>query len=68
MDAQGFRTSVIDARFMKPLDEELILRLARSMSLLTLEEARLAAGGQICICRGKRALEGGLKCRSGVAR
>jgi len=41
----GVRASVINARFVKPLDTELILGLARSHSLIvTVEEAYLAGG------------------------
>ena len=29
LEAEGYRTSVVDARFMKPLDSDLILRMAR---------------------------------------
>ena len=39
LDSEGHSTTVADARFMKPLDEELILRLAREHEiLLTVEE------------------------------
>ena len=42
--ARGLSTTVADARFMKPLDEELILRLAREHEVLvTIEEG--SAGG-----------------------
>ncbi len=41
----GIRTSVVNARFAKPLDAELILALAQSNRLLvTVEEAYLAGG------------------------
>ncbi len=44
LDARGLSTTVADARFMKPLDEELILDLARRHELLiTVEEG--AVGG-----------------------
>ncbi|MBE8191823.1 MAG: 1-deoxy-D-xylulose-5-phosphate synthase [Alphaproteobacteria bacterium] len=46
LDAEGFSTSVVDARFMKPLDTDLILRLAKEHSLLiTLEEASIGGFG-----------------------
>jgi 1-deoxy-D-xylulose-5-phosphate synthase len=67
LDAQGFRTSVVDARFMKPLDEELILRLAREHEiLLTLEEGAIGGFGShvMHMLAENRQLEGGLKCRS----
>ncbi|WP_297735564.1 1-deoxy-D-xylulose-5-phosphate synthase [uncultured Maricaulis sp.] len=42
--AQGFSTTVADARFAKPLDEDLVLRLAREHEvLITVEEG--ARGG-----------------------
>ena len=67
LDAQGFRTSVVDARFMKPLDEALILRLAREHEiLLTLEESAIGGfGSHVMHMLAKNAmLEGGLKCRA----
>ena len=67
LDAQGFRTSVVDARFMKPLDEALILRLAREHEiLLTLEEGAIGGfGSHVMHMLAKNAmLEGGLKCRA----
>ena len=43
--AEGLRLAVADARFAKPLDEELILRFARSgRTIITAEEAVLAGG------------------------
>ncbi|HAT08373.1 MAG TPA: 1-deoxy-D-xylulose-5-phosphate synthase [Rhodobiaceae bacterium] len=67
LDAQGFRTSVVDARFMKPLDESLILRLAREHEiLLTLEEGAIGGFGShvMHMLADNGQLEGGLKCRS----
>ena len=67
LDAQGFRTSVVDARFMKPLDEELILQLAREHEiLLTLEEGAIGGFGShvMHMLADNGQLEGGLKCRS----
>ena len=67
LDAQGFRTCVVDARFMKPLDEELILRLAREHQiLLTLEEGAIGGFGShvMYLLAENGQLEGGLKCRS----
>lgn len=67
LDAQGFRTSVVDARFMKPLDEALILRLAREHEiLLTLEEGAIGGFGShvMHMLAENGQLEGGLKCRS----
>ena len=60
-------TTVADARFMKPLDEELILRLAREHELLiTVEEGAVGGFGshvlQLLADRGAldRGLEGAL--------
>ena len=67
LDAQGFRTSVVDARFMKPLDEALILRLAREHEiLLTLEEGAIGGFGShvMHMLAENGQLDGGLKCRS----
>ena len=67
LDAQGFRTSVVDARFMKPLDEALILRLAREHEiLLTLEEGAIGGfGSHVMHMLAENAmLENGLKCRA----
>ena len=67
LDAQGFRTSVVDARFMKPLDEELILQLAREHEiLLTLEEGAIGGFGShvMYMLAENGQLEGGLKSRS----
>jgi 1-deoxy-D-xylulose-5-phosphate synthase len=67
LDAQGFRTSVVDARFMKPLDEELILRLAREHEiLLTLEEGAIGGFGShvMHMLAENGQLDSGLKCRS----
>jgi 1-deoxy-D-xylulose-5-phosphate synthase len=44
--AHGLSTTVADARFAKPLDSDLILRLARSHELLiTIEEAAIGGFG-----------------------
>jgi 1-deoxy-D-xylulose-5-phosphate synthase len=46
LGAQGLSTTVADARFAKPLDSDLILRLARSHELLiTIEEAAIGGFG-----------------------
>jgi 1-deoxy-D-xylulose-5-phosphate synthase len=45
LEAQGERPTVVDARFVKPLDEELLLRLAASHTrFVTVEENALAGG------------------------
>ena len=46
LSAQGFSTTVADARFAKPLDQELILRLARSHDvMITVEEGAIGGFG-----------------------
>ncbi|MGE5547872.1 MAG: 1-deoxy-D-xylulose-5-phosphate synthase [Solirubrobacterales bacterium] len=46
LEAQGVSTTVADARFMKPLDEEMILRLAREHEILvTVEEGSVGGFG-----------------------
>ncbi len=67
LDARGLSTTVADARFMKPLDEDLVLRLAREHELLiTIEEGTVGGFGshvmQLLADRG--ALDRGLKVRS----
>ncbi len=43
--AEGIRAAVVNARWAKPLDEELILRLARSTRCLVTIEDHMVAGG-----------------------
>ena len=67
LGAQGYSTTVADARFAKPLDEELILRLAREHEVLvTIEEGARGGFGafvlQLLAERG--ALDTGLKIRT----
>ena len=67
LDAQGFRTSVVDARFMKPLDEDLICTLAREHEILiTLEEGAIGGFGShvMNLLANQGLLDGQLKCRS----
>ena len=46
LEARGLSTTVADARFAKPLDEELILRLAREHEvLITVEEGSVGGFG-----------------------
>lgn len=66
LDAAGLSTTVADARFAKPLDEDLILRLAREHEVLVLVEDGSAGGFaahalQLLATRG--ALDAGLKVR-----
>ena len=69
LDARGLSTTVADARFAKPLDEDLIMRLAGEHELLiTIEEGTVGGFGshvmQLLAERG--ALDRGLKVRSMV--
>ena len=64
--ARGLAPTVVDARFMKPLDEELILRLAREHEVLvTVEEGSVGgfAGHVLQFLAAKGALDRGLKVR-----
>ncbi len=45
LDAQGIRAVVIDPRFVKPLDEELIAAVARDVGRLVIAEEAMLAGG-----------------------
>ncbi len=45
LDGQGIRCRVVDARFLKPLDEELILETARRCGRVVTVEENVAAGG-----------------------
>jgi 1-deoxy-D-xylulose-5-phosphate synthase len=65
--ARGLSATVVDARFAKPLDEDLILRLAREHeALITVEEGSMGGFGafvlQLLAARG--ALDRGLKIRT----
>jgi 1-deoxy-D-xylulose-5-phosphate synthase len=67
--AQGLSATIADARFMKPLDQELILKLARDHEILiTIEEGSIGGFGshvmQMLADHGM--LDGGLKMRSMV--
>ena len=67
--ARGIMPTIADARFAKPLDEEMILRLAREHeALITIEEGAVGGFGshvaQLLLDRG--ALDGGLRLRSMV--
>jgi 1-deoxy-D-xylulose-5-phosphate synthase len=67
LDAQGLKTTVVDARFAKPLDEELILRLAREHQvLITIEEGARGGFGAFVLhmLAEKGALDAGLKIRT----
>jgi len=65
--AKGVSATVIDARFAKPLDEELILRLAREHeALITIEEGAMGGFGGFVLqmLAAKGALDSGLKIRT----
>ncbi len=65
--AQGLSTTVADARFMKPLDEDLIEKLAREHQVLVCIEEGAAGGfgSHVLEFLGNRGLlDGGLKVRT----
>jgi 1-deoxy-D-xylulose-5-phosphate synthase len=67
LEAKGLSTTVADARFAKPLDEEMILKLAREHEvLITLEEGSVGGFGSMVmhLLSDKGALDDGLKVRS----
>ncbi|KPQ12117.1 MAG: 1-deoxy-D-xylulose-5-phosphate synthase Dxs [Saliniramus fredricksonii] len=66
LDARGLSTTVADARFAKPLDEELVLRLAREHEvLITVEEGSIGGFGSFVLhcLAANGALDSGLKVR-----
>jgi 1-deoxy-D-xylulose-5-phosphate synthase len=68
LEARGLSTTVADARFAKPLDEDLILRLAREHEvLITVEEGSVGGFGSyvLKLLADRGALDGGtVKVRS----
>jgi 1-deoxy-D-xylulose-5-phosphate synthase len=67
LTAMGYSTTVADARFAKPLDEDLLLRLAREHEvLITVEEGSVGGFGAFCLHALARhgALDSGLKIRT----
>ncbi|WP_282009450.1 1-deoxy-D-xylulose-5-phosphate synthase [Brevundimonas aveniformis] len=65
--ARGISATVADARFAKPLDEEMILRLAREHeALITIEEGSVGGFGAFVLhlLAEKGALDRGLKVRT----
>jgi 1-deoxy-D-xylulose-5-phosphate synthase len=67
LEARGLSTTVADARFAKPLDEALLLRLAREHEvLITIEEGAIGGFGAFVLHRlaERGALERGLKVRT----
>ncbi|MBV9076452.1 MAG: 1-deoxy-D-xylulose-5-phosphate synthase, partial [Methylobacteriaceae bacterium] len=69
LEARGLSTTVADARFAKPLDEELVLRLARDHEvLITIEEGSVGGFGSyvLHLLADRGLLDRGLKVRSMV--
>lgn len=69
LDAQGLSTTVADARFAKPLDSELLHRLAREHEvLITIEEGSVGGFGAFCLhdLSASGALDTGVKIRTMV--
>ena len=67
LEALGLSVTVADARFAKPLDADLILRLAREHeALITVEEGAMGGFGAFVLqlLAEKGALDGGLKVRT----
>ncbi|PWE16959.1 1-deoxy-D-xylulose-5-phosphate synthase [Marinicauda salina] len=67
LGARGLSTTVADARFAKPLDEDMILRLAREHEvLITIEEGARGGFGAFVLhmLAEKGALDAGLKIRT----
>ena len=67
LEQAGISTTVADARFAKPLDEDLILRLAREHEvLITVEEGAMGGFGAFVLqmLAEKGALDRGLKIRT----
>jgi 1-deoxy-D-xylulose-5-phosphate synthase len=65
--ARGLPTTVADARFAKPLDRELVLRLAKKHELLiTIEEGSIGGFGShvLALLAESGALDSGLKVRA----
>src|SRR5690606_24183155 len=66
LDAAGLSTTVADARFAKPLDEDLVLQLAREHEVLvTVEEGSIGGFGAhvLHFLAHHGALDNGLKVR-----
>ena len=67
LEAEGVSTTVADARFAKPLDEDLLRRLAENHELLlTVEEGSVGGFGSFALqfLASRGLLDGGLKIRS----
>src|SRR5205823_10867156 len=69
--AHGLSTTIADARFMKPLDVDLVLKLAREHEvLLTIEEGAIGGFGSHVMqtLAENGMLDGGLRARASVLR
>ncbi len=69
--ALGLSTTIADARFMKPLDEELVLKLAREHEILiTIEEGSIGGFGSHVMqyLSDNGALDGSVRMRSMILR
>ncbi|MGB6317462.1 MAG: 1-deoxy-D-xylulose-5-phosphate synthase [Litorimonas sp.] len=69
LDSHGLSTTVADARFAKPLDSELLHRLAREHEvLITVEEGSVGGFGAFCLhdLSASGALDHGVKIRTMV--
>ena len=67
LDAHGLSTTVADARFAKPLDSDLLHRLARDHEvLITIEEGSVGGFGAFCLhdLSASGALDNGVKIRT----
>jgi 1-deoxy-D-xylulose-5-phosphate synthase len=67
LEAQGLSTTVADARFAKPLDRDLVLRLAHDHEVLvTIEEGSTGGFGAMVLhlLAAEGVLDGGLKIRT----
>ncbi|NLH82313.1 MAG: 1-deoxy-D-xylulose-5-phosphate synthase [Phyllobacteriaceae bacterium] len=67
LEAHGLSTTVADARFMKPLDRDLVRRLARAHEVLvTVEEGAIGGFGShvLHFLASEGLLDGGLKIRT----
>lgn len=67
LEAQGLSATVADARFAKPLDHDLIMRLARNHeALITIEEGSVGGFGAFVLhyLAGAGVLDAGLKIRT----
>jgi 1-deoxy-D-xylulose-5-phosphate synthase len=67
--AHGLSTTIADARFMKPLDEELVLKLAREHEILiTIEEGSIGGFGShvMQFLADNGALDGSVRMRAMV--